>query len=85
MKNLRSEKQYDQKEVKICSCHPSLTADEWKQRDFEYDLPLAPPRVKTLNSPSFAAVSENIENSVSIPAEMNLPSPTLVNENSENN
>ena len=33
----------------------------------------------------FAAVSENIENSVSIPAEMNLPSPTLVNENSENN
>ena len=36
-------------------------------------------------SPPFAAVSENIENSVSIPAEMNLPSRTLVNENSENN
>ena len=36
-------------------------------------------------SPPFAAVSENIENSVSIPAEMNLPSPTLVDEYRENN
>ena len=67
MKNLRSEKQYDQKEVKICSCHPSLTADEWKQRDFEYDLPLAPPRVKTLKTASESEpsrshpVSKNIE------------------------
>ena len=32
-------------------------------------------------SPPFAAVSENIENSVSIPTERNLPSPTIVNEN----
>ena len=56
-------------EWKYAAASAAYLADEWKQRDFEYDLPLAPPRVKTLKTTSESEpshsqpVSKNSENS----------------------
>ena len=46
-----------QMEWKYAAATAACSADEWKQRDFEYDLPLPP-------SPS-----ENIENNKPIPTQ----------------
>ena len=56
-------------EWKYAAASAAYLTHEWKQRDFEYDLPLAPPRVKTLKTTSESEpshshpVSKNSENS----------------------
>ena len=53
---------------KYAAASAAYLTHEWKQRDFEYDLPLAPPRVKTLKTTSESEpshsqpVSKNSEN-----------------------